>query len=215
MVINEFKYKSMQCWHELMAIRQLFYIPACWNDAKLQRVPGNIVCYVSLLRQTVKLMEASSKSFLPSRKMKRVQGLKERTPHSPRWLPWANWAEAFAPPCAPRCVHRCCRQGPSGRQEITTGPQACRSLWWASAACSRTSVLGEEPFVCFKSKKHNLSCCIGNSICPLSLGLSMGLRQKIRVVPLRSLSFLPMELKHSCPTLCQRLQVSHMDSAPR
>lgn len=122
----------------------------------MRRVPGNIVCYVSLLRQTVKLMEASSKSSLPSRKMRRVQGPKERTPHSPRWLPWANWAEAFAPPSAPRCVPRCCRQGPSGRQEITTGPQACRSLRWASAACSRTSALGEEPFVCFKSKKHNL-----------------------------------------------------------
>lgn len=91
-------------------------------------------------------MEESWKSFLPLRKMRRAQGPRANAPLCPRCHPLAGWAAACVPPSAPLFAPRFCRRGPSGQQVIPSGPPACRSLLWASAACSRTSALGREPF---------------------------------------------------------------------
>lgn len=91
-------------------------------------------------------MEESWKSFLPLRKMRRAQGPRANAPLCPRCHRLAGWAAACVPPSAPLFAPRFCRRGPSGQQVIPSGPPACRSLLWASAACSRTSALGREPF---------------------------------------------------------------------
>lgn len=103
--------------------------------------------WFSFLRQTARATEESSRSFPPSRRTRRDPGPRGNAPLSRRCPPSEGWAEACAPPCAPLCAPHCCRRDPSGRPAVTLGPPACRSLWWASAACSRTSALGREPFV--------------------------------------------------------------------
>lgn len=148
-------------WSVLWVTQQLPLLISEWHDTIpdfSQKAFQIVLCFENWwcfltsylnfcpIRETVRVMEESWKSFLPLRKMRRAQGPRANAPLCPRCHPLAGWAAACVPPSAPLFALRFCRRGPSGQQAIPSGPPACRSLLWASAACSQTSALGREPF---------------------------------------------------------------------